>query len=62
MRYGDSVGMTANDPDALLAQARMEILAWVNVRRSGAYATNAELADAFCELLPADADLDPESR
>ena len=50
--------MTANDPDALLAQARAEVLAWVNVRRPGGYATDVELADTFCQLLPPDTDLE----
>ncbi len=58
MQSHDSDSMTANDPDALLAQARAEVLAWVQVRRLGAYSSNLELANAFCELLPPDTDLE----
>ena len=50
--------MTANDPDAPLAAAREELLAWVNVRRPGIYANNGELADTFCQLLQPDTDLE----
>ncbi len=50
--------MTASDPNAPLAQAREELLAWVKVRRPGTYATNGELADAFCQLLQPDTDLE----
>jgi hypothetical protein len=58
VKFCESGYMTANDPDALLALARAEVLAWVNVRRPGRYSANAELADAFCELLPPDTDLE----
>jgi len=50
--------MTAYDPDALIVTAREELLAWVTVRRPGAYPTNAELAEAFCHLLQPDTDLE----
>jgi len=50
--------MTASDPDAPLAFAREELLAWVKVRRLGTYETNGELADAFCQLLQPDTDLE----
>ena len=58
MMWCESFGMTANDSDAPLTVAREELLAWVNVRRPGGYGTNAELADAFCELLQPDTDLE----
>lgn len=54
----DSDDMTAHDPDACIAVAREEILAWVNVRQPGAHATNLELAEAFCRLLQPDTDLE----
>ena len=57
----DSGSMTANNPEAPIAVAREELLAWVNVRRPGIYATNAELADAFCQLLQPDTDLELRS-
>ncbi len=50
--------MTVNDPDAPLKFAREELLAWVKVRRPGTYETNGELADAFCQLLQPDTDLE----
>lgn len=50
--------MTANDPNPSLSLAREELLAWVRVREPGAFATNGELADAFCRLLPPDTDLE----
>ena len=50
--------MTADNLEAALAMAREEVLAWVNVRRPGVYATNAELAEAFCQLLQPDTDLE----
>jgi hypothetical protein len=50
--------MTVNDPDALLASAREDVLAWVKVRQPGDYASSAALADAFCHLLQPDTDLE----
>lgn len=50
--------MTTSDPEVLVARAREDLLAWVRVRRPGAYETNAELAEAFCELLRAETDLE----
>jgi hypothetical protein len=58
VRACDLESMTVHDPNIPLAVAREELLAWVKVRRPGAYATNAELADAFCQLLPPDTDLE----
>src|SRR5688572_7081286 len=52
------MSMTVNDPDALLAAARGDVLAWVGVRQPGDYASNEALADAFCRLLQPDTDLE----
>lgn len=54
----DSGVVTADNIETLIATAREELLAWVHVRRPGAYATNEELADAFCDLLQPDVDLE----
>lgn len=50
--------MTVDDRDILLAQAREELLSWVQVRRAGEFVSNAELADAFCDLIKPETDLE----
>jgi len=50
--------MNDSDPDVAIAKARASVLAWVAGQRPGWYETNAELAAAFCALLPADVELE----
>jgi hypothetical protein len=47
-----------DDPDAVIADARASVLKWVCEQQPGSYPTNAELAQAFCALLPVDVELE----
>ena len=50
--------MSYDDPDAAIADARASVLGWVCRQKPGNYETNAELARAFCSLLPTDVELE----
>jgi len=46
------------NPEETITLSRAVVLAWVCRQRPGNYATNEELARAFCSMLPPDAELE----
>ena len=50
--------MTLEEPDLQIATAREDVLAWLQPRQSGAYDSNAELADGFLRFIASETDLD----